>query len=303
MLASAAASGRRRNRRWYFDANSPAASAAVAARYGLTGALATFSPAYVNRVDITHDYNNYSVVDTADNNDIYGVALTIEKTFGSLSLKSISAFRHVDVHTVRDSDRTPFHDITVTQNENDEQSSQEFQLSGTSLADRLHYIVGLYALHFDGNNEYDAPVLDINPTDLDIHPHGTEQSTSLAAYSDVTYKFTDKWSVTLGGRVNRDQKQFEYSFEDGYPTTYPYYGVGRPWPSFAADGRIAGAIPAEVNLQYQLTDEVMAYAQWSKGYRPEAGIPCLGTTVMQEFDPNTSRPRKWGSSPRCSSVA
>jgi iron complex outermembrane recepter protein len=272
---------------WYFDPNTPAASAAVAARYGLTGALATFSPAYINRVDITHDYNNYSVVDTADNNDIYGLALTIEKTFGSLSLKSISAFRHVDVHTVRDSDRTPFHDITVTQNENDEQSSQEFQLSGMALADRLHYIVGLYALHFDGNNEYDAPVLDINPEDLDIHPHGTEQSTSLAAYSEATYKFTDRWSLTLGGRVNRDDKDFQYSFSDGYPLTYPYYGVGRPWPSFSADVSHSWSnfLP-KVNLQYQLTEGVMAYAQWSKGYKAGGWNPRVwGTTVMQEFDP------------------
>jgi iron complex outermembrane recepter protein len=272
---------------WYFDPNTPAASAAVAARYGLTGNLATFTSAYVNRVDITHDYNNYSTVDTADDNDIYGVALTIEKTFGSLSLKSISAFRHVDVHTVRDADRTPFHDITVTQNENDEQSSQEFQLSGTSFGDRLHYIVGLYALHFDGNNEYDAPVLDINPEDLDIHPHGTEQATSLAAYTEATYKFTDKWSLTLGGRVNRDDKDFEYSFSDGYPTTYPYYGVGRPWPSFSADVTHSWSnfLP-KVNLQYQITDDVMSYAQWSKGYKAGGWNPRVwGTTVMQEFDP------------------
>jgi iron complex outermembrane receptor protein len=44
---------------WYFDPNSPAASAAVAAHWGLTGPLATFSSAYVQRIDITHDYNNY----------------------------------------------------------------------------------------------------------------------------------------------------------------------------------------------------------------------------------------------------
>jgi iron complex outermembrane recepter protein len=272
---------------WYFDPNTPAASAAVAAQWGLKGALATFSPAYIQRIDITHDYNNYSVVDTKDDNQVYGLALTVVKTWNSLTLKSISAFRHVDLNTVRDSDRTPFHDITVTQFENDEQLSQEFQLSGMALNDRLHFIVGLYALHFDGNNGYNAPVLDINPEDLSITPHGREQALSLAAYSDLTYKVTDKLSLTLGGRENHDIKEFQYSFMDGYPTTYPYYGVGRPWASFYSEvSHTWNNFLPKVNLQYQFTDDVMAYAQWSKGYKAGGWNPRVwGTTVMQEFDP------------------
>src|SRR3546814_7417948 len=88
------------------------------------------------------------------------LSLTSSWNVGPFSLKSISAYRDLRSAFAVDSDQSPLN-IQRTENAyNQNQFSQEFQLQGNALEQRLNYLFGLYYLHEEGtdrNSIFSAP--------------------------------------------------------------------------------------------------------------------------------------------------
>lgn len=254
-----------------------------AAQFGLTGPLAQYGPAWVNRFDKTKRFEDGSGTQTRDNNDIWGTSLTIDYDFGGAAFKSITAYRRVKVDVLRDGDHTPFRVVEVGVQEATRQFSQEFQISGKMFDDRLEYIFGLYGIRETGTNAFVAPLLagienilgDIVSLRTDTHI----KSTSYAAFGEFTYNLTDQLGVTVGGRLNTDKKVYDYALYrifSGALVNGPAHLTDK-WTEF---------LP-KFGIQYKIDRDILAYGTFSKSFKAGGWNPrtlSAGLTP-QQFDP------------------
>jgi iron complex outermembrane receptor protein len=81
--------------------------------------------------------------------DTRGASVTIDWDLGPVSLKSISAYRELEALFARDGDNTPFTFRETINDDDQDQLSQEFQLSGVSFNDRLTWLIGAYYFEED----------------------------------------------------------------------------------------------------------------------------------------------------------
>ena len=233
----------------------------------------------------------------------YGGSLTIDWNLGTATLKSISAYRELHWQSAQDEDGSPLPFLQTSFDMNQKQFSQELQLTGSVVNDRLSYVLGLYYFNESGNLHdlvtFPGGLLQINGQNL----LGTK---NYAAYAHVNYKLTDTLSVTLGGRYTHENKRFTGLQEDFNGFFYKmngYYSVnaasqaalcnvgqaapsliGIPagvfcYPNPADPTQVYPLAPAggfrqsfnnfspKVGLEFKPADDLMLYGSFSKGYK------------------------------------
>ena len=197
--------------------------------------------------------------------------------------------------------------ITYYQN-NRQATSQEFRVSSADANARLTWVAGAY---FSDSKQQNPIALweSENATSLAIHgipsaylagslqftgsdPNASTDTLSttafdnvgsrftwfhdreLAAYGDVTFKFTDKLKAEVGVRVS--QLDFDYQRLSFGPTYAPIYTgtAAAPFPTTPAqyDLTVAGKESAKVatpkfTLSYQATPTALVYVTAAEGYR------------------------------------
>lgn len=168
---------------------------------------------------ITGDpHTTYGNAPSHSDYDLFGAALTLNWELGELDLKSITAYRDLDADFGRDGDSSP---IVLDHTRNmyaHEQLSQEFQLTGIALDDRLSWLAGVYYLQEKGFDRVHVPLgleVDLAATGLPgtvinlwLDNENTVNNESQAAFAQVTYNFSDRLSATLGVRHTRDEKRY-----------------------------------------------------------------------------------------------
>lgn len=198
-----------------------------------------------------------------------GGSITVDWNLSdNLSFKSISAYREYVTGFGSDFDFSP-HYIGAGNNYTDQdQRSQEFQLTGVSFDDRLRWVAGLY--YFAENA--DDPSISLGNTPLieagllaDTRRWIRRLSTdeSWAAFSEGSFDITDKLSATLGLRYTKEEKT-EFServdiFEGGHSCIscqLPYYGE-----------ESINDTSGRANLSYKWTDDFMTYVSAAKGFK------------------------------------
>ena len=190
-------------------------------------------------------------------------------TSDSLTLKSITAIRDLDSTFARDGDHSP---VVVSQFFDEfeqEQFTQELQLLGSS--DRLNWILGAYYFDEDGFN---ANLLDFSISSF--RSGGSFKNEATAVYAQGTYDVSDKFSATLGLRYTKEDKSFT---PDQIIFNNPFAGSGDPSfdvPFLQAGERVLPFVEKTieiketspfVNLAYQINDNMLAYATYSKGFK------------------------------------
>jgi iron complex outermembrane receptor protein len=233
---------------------------------------------YLNAADYTgpgvlFDSNYYSLTMNWDINDAFTV-------------KSISAYRKLDYASYRDLDATQLVMQNTWYYREMEETSQEFQFLGSG--ERYSWIVGLYYFDrdvfekFNGWQRWELTGTGVNG------PRGRNSldrvmNTDTAIYGEFAYDLTEKLTLTVGGRYSKENYQSE--------TYVPSDPLGPPdQPSFSLAGTIQvvdgaplvtdedfEAFTPRVTLQYQFTDAVMAYVNYSEGFN--------GGGVNSRFDP------------------
>jgi iron complex outermembrane receptor protein len=210
-------------------------------------------------------FTEYGTFDSVSELDLWGLALTATWTFDSLTFRSITAYREFDSFFSIDNDHSPLTIVQFTSDFESEQFTQELQLLGTSLADRLNWLVGLYY--------YDESAADRNPVDFSIgslEVGGDLDVTSYAAFAHATYSLTNKLDVTLGIRYTDEEKVrdpnsfFTSPFILGPTLILPpgTYLVPPEPVKIQADASTPLA-----NLTYHWIDELMTYISYSEGFK------------------------------------
>ena len=227
---------------------------------------------------------NTSTMPTYSNHDIYGFSGTVDwQISNNLEIKSITAYRNVDSTFAHDGDSTPFflswvRDEIYVQ----EQFTQEIQLLGTAVNNRLQWIIGGFYFTEDGNN--------YNPVDfasVDIESGARFDHESIAGFAQGTFDVTDKLHVTAGIRYTDDTKDFIVTSGGMYSTAGVHFPMGNSGvvniqsavPAFAPPGILVKLISdgtttlkaddwtPMANISYDWNDNLMTYFTYSEGFK------------------------------------
>ncbi|TAK35090.1 MAG: hypothetical protein EPO21_07400 [Chloroflexota bacterium] len=223
--------------------------------------------------------------------DYFYVQNTTEYEISSdITIKNIVGYSKSDAEDFFDNDASPY--ITIdpgldmpgsTQNyrAKSRQLSDELQLNGKALDERLKYLAGLF--YVSTRNDIDSAfrMLFIFPPDI-LYPiairfHGITEDVSYAAFGQTTFAVTDRLNVTGGLRWTWD-KLTTYHLEDSL-----FYTGGtrqEAWedkPSWT------------VSIDYDLSPDLMIYATTRGSWRVggyNLFAPQVGDKLTAEFGGN-----------------
>ncbi len=231
--------------------------------------------------------NNFSKLKT------YGGALTMSYDLSdNTQIKSITAYRELHWVVGMDLDGSPLNFLHTSFSMNQWQFSQEVQLLGQALDDKLNYVLGGYYFKEAGDLHdyvtFAEGLLQVDgPNDL--------STKNYAFFGQADYKVNDLISFTVGGRYTHENKSFEGFQSDANGLTYKILNqVGVPpcasiTPTISEACRIAADFPnagqplryyiagtqhktfsnfsPKAGVQVHPNDDVMVYGSWSRGYK------------------------------------
>jgi iron complex outermembrane receptor protein len=208
--------------------------------------------------------------------DTYSTSLTGNFKFtDDVSLKSITAFLHQNRSYAVDGSATVFDIFVATfppnreaEFTNNDQFTQELNLSGTALSDTLKFLFGFYFLHSDGKDQGEAVVLPaLNPdTPEIISARVSDQST--AVFAQGTYTILSGLHFTGGARETWETKELTSSNSTGEGPTYSCsVPVPAGAPCVGTYSNSYSNMSYTASLDYQLTDETLVYVRSGSGFK------------------------------------
>jgi len=287
-----------------FDANAPLA--------GLWNALVG-SPAGTPMSDafITNDpYTTYGTGPNRNLLDAWGTSLTIEHEFPNVTLKSITAYRETDGSFGRDGDGSPLPIVHTNQDQQGDNFSQELQLTGLAVDNRLTWLLGAFYFEETGIDKNDvrlvsglydaleglpAALICLGPggtppcaggagnpvnaaLDLDFDIYNKIEITSYAFFTHLTYDFSERLSLSGGIRYTYEKKDYtlDHKRVNSGVAIVPRTTVNNDWSE----------VSPKISLDFQWLENVLAYASISRGFKSGGfnGRPTVASEV-ESYDP------------------
>ncbi|AZI37218.1 putative TonB-dependent receptor [Caenibius tardaugens NBRC 16725] len=139
------------------------------------------------------------------NRTYHDVTLNYEHELGAVTLTSITDYQHLRKSYGEDADMSPAPIFKYPTAQKLDQFSQELRLAGNS--DRLHWVVGGYAIWIDSLNDYDT---DLSALGMREIYGGKLKTSSLAAFGQLEFKATDLFTLIGGLRYSKDVKKYDF---------------------------------------------------------------------------------------------
>jgi iron complex outermembrane receptor protein len=182
----------------------------------------------------------------------WGTSVTFDWSLSdNMKFRSITGLRLIIWDVGTDLDGTPESNQEVTDEQEQRQFSQEFQLTGKALNGKLDYAAGLYYFTESG---YVHDYVPFDTAYLYVYDYQNDIKTdSYAGYAHVDWKPTDSLGFTFGARYSKEKKQFQGGQGDLNGFTYKISGCLDPAANantYAAAG--FGAVPNGVTCQQVL---------------------------------------------------
>lgn len=213
--------------------------------------------------------NNYSRLRN------YGFSGTVDIDLtDAITLKSITAYRNQNWAIGLDLDGSPaiVFEPTITQKQN--QFSQEFQLSGSSIDDRLNWVAGVYYFTEKAREEqnpvFGGGVFSVfNPIRF--------KTKSYAAFAHLNFAITDQLGITAGARYTEEKKRFWPSQIDA--NLFLQKLLGLPPFLYADPTDLTQLMPTalqkqsfndfspRLGIEFKPNEDVMLYGSYSRGYK------------------------------------
>ena len=234
--------------------------------------------------------NRVGIGDTA----VWGAAATLTMELAPLTLKSITAYRALDSSvTDSDQDGTPYDlGVILYRNDRQHQFSQELQLLGSALRQRLTWIGGL--LYFEENAAFEQLYQIFSPVSRSFIgniPSGDAINRSVAAYAQLSFALTPRIKLTAGARYNEDARQLtshNARVVDGIESCRLSAALlDQPGVCTATrPTRYFDYAPLTASLEFRPVRPALLYAKVSRGFRA-GGYNIRGTTEMDldTFEP------------------
>ena len=250
-----------------------------------------------------------SIRDVANDHDplrdvkAWGTGATVTYDLGFGQLKSITAYRDTLSKVGVDLDATSFQLFSPFSIIDDgRQFTEETQLTGKT--EHIEWMVGLFYFNEKVHATAAAPVyngLFFPPGYLaeGFFAGSGLKTDAEAAFSQITYHFTDALSATVGARYSSERKSVvdQNSFDVVTPAVLPYTAVFNPAfgteCSQAVQTSAAVCVPSKrwgsftpkFGIQYQVNQNTLLYASATKGFR--SGTYSLGAVQGAPVNPET----------------
>lgn len=178
----------------------------------------------------------------------------------NLAFKASTSWRDIDISGAYDADGTNASLFEQVFEREIETFSQELQLSGVSLDDRLNWVAGIFYYEEEATDDrlvastvnHGAPT---SSTRI-IDPAETE---SLAVFGQGTYDLNEAWSVTLGLRYTKDEKDID-------STELNAFGAEKV-PGGAQNSDEWSAVSGRLSLEWQAMDDIFLFTSFARGFR------------------------------------
>lgn len=210
-------------------------------------------------------------------------SLRLTKQFDSGELISITGWRDFESEWHMDSVGVPFGAPGANLNVNDDITeevdavSQEFRWA-SDLDGNLNFVAGLFYLQEDthrierfhinsgiGTQEQQTE-LAVDTSDQD------NETTSFAAFGQLTWNATEKITVNVGLRYTEEEKEFDnISISGGFGIINDSFSakVDEDWDD----------VSPKLSIDYQITDEVLIYASAAEGFK-SGGFPAAPSRII-----------------------
>lgn len=185
----------------------------------------------------------------------------------TITLKSVTSYVDHKSSVDFDADATDFPGLYVTDFSRPSESyGQELNLIGDTGA--LKWILGAYYFHEKAGNALPlgigagfAPGFGV-PADSYLTQGVATKTESIAVFADATYSLSDNFRVNLGLRYNDEKKDFNQNLF----LTFPGNTV-LPLASNILTNLKSNKLLPKINVQFDVSDNVNTYAQWSRGFK------------------------------------
>jgi iron complex outermembrane receptor protein len=232
-------------------------------------------------------YSTYSNSPVLDNYDTGGASGVVKWDIADdVSLKSITGWRQIDTRIRVDGDNSPFLVSSTDETFTDQQFSQELQFNASFWDDRMKFVAGLFYFHETGKSQKFSQnyhgVYQVTGVASDARDTITNQdydAKSYAAFWQLDAELVRSLTLTLGGRINRDEKTFamEVLLPERNAVSVPFSSRSTSWDSFTP----------KVGLNWKPTEDLMFYASYSKGFKSGGfGLP-TATSPATAYEPET----------------
>ena len=189
------------------------------------------------------------------------------------TFRSISAYRRDKTESPLDLDSSPTAILDAPVVYRNKQFSEELQ--AVYEGDRLQFVGGLYYLDANAFNAFD--VVFGSATSFTL---GDVDTSTWAAFGELTYALTDTLSLTVGGRYTEDERSVEVQKEIFVGVNSPYFG-NTGATSLTAPVIVNGeevvptfrgvrqddAFTPRVILSWEPTRDLNIYASYSQGFK------------------------------------
>ena len=243
--------------------------------------LSLGSPVIVVGTTVTPRFGTYETSHAApDINDLDSSGFTIQGKVDleNVTLRSITAVRSFDQNYAQDSASRS--DVAFSGSVfavDDTTVTQEFQATGTLFEGRLKYVAGLFFLDSNTTQKADQPGGATLPSWF-----VKQEATSVAAYLDGTFEIGGGVSIGGGIRYTKDTKDIFQSLSS--LTANFSKSASDEWE----------AVSPRIGIDWQVTDDILLYASWAKGFKGGAlnstqptTIGLAGVFVPPEYNANT----------------
>lgn len=213
----------------------------------------------------------------------------------NVALKSITAYRELHWNAGLDADGSPLNFLQLSFTMNQWQFSQEFQLLGNALDEKLRYVLGAYYFK-EAGDLHDYVTFGEGLVQVD----GPNQlsTKNYAFFGQIDYRPIDLIGITIGGRYTNERKRFEGGQQELNGFNYKLFGCadangnifpGGPFPLAPIPCQVGLSYPdptnpvrvytpgvnrkkfsdfsPKVGVQLHPSEDVMLYGSWSKGYK------------------------------------
>ena len=222
----------------------------------------------------------------------WGISGQIEwELSDSLQVNSITAYRTYESYFSNDNDVSPLQHSLGYGPLDFDFFSQELRLNG-ELSDTIEFTVG--GFYSDQKSVYTS-FQDLRSSALQFQQSDPVDATSKAAFAHLSWNPLEPLTITGGIRYTDESKTYQYIRQRPYldPTSTTANGV------LGLNGTISEyrgkRVDYRANVQYALTDNVMAYVQFSTGFKGGGVNPRpFFTQQALPFGPETLKAYEFG---------
>ncbi len=208
----------------------------------------------------------------------------------ALTIKNITSYRRDKSFAPIDFDSLPAADVDVPAIYRNRQFSNEFQMLYEG--SRIQGVAGAYYLNANANNVFDVILATTNPAalpGLTAATFGDVDTKTWAVFGDFTYKFTEQFSLALGGRYTNDKRSAQVIRANFLRGPSPALGgtgtqLGGLTSNFEGQKTFKEFTP-RASITYQPNDANTLYLSYSKGFKG-GGFDPRGLSTTPAIDVN-----------------